>query len=462
MRIVLLAVVILCTSHLMQAQNKGSITPETLGQIQKAYQAMNPDQAMINALTQNDLKALCLNQLNTYGRDTYFSNRVKSGGVTDQKSSGRCWLFASLNVFRPMVIEKYNLGNFQFSQNYLFFYDQLEKANLFLQAIISTSDKPMEDRQVEWLFKNPIGDGGVWGGFVNLVDKYGLVPSTVMPETNSSNKTSQMSAVLTTLLRKDALILRKAMLQKKSGEEIQNLKTQMLAEVYKVLVYNLGEPPTKFDYRFVDKAGIAGEYKQYTPLSFYHEVLSVNMGDYVLFMNDPTREYYKLYEIEWDRNTWEGVNWKYINLPAEVIRGMAIESIKGNEAMYFSCDVGKQIEKIGGTLDIENYDYNAIYNLSFDMDKAERIQTFESSSSHGMTLVGVDLDASGQSTKWLLENSWGNIGFEGHLIMTNEWFDEYMFRLVINKKYVPAAVLDILKQKPIMLPPWDPMFREDQ
>jgi len=445
---------------LMAAQN---ITPDVMKKIQDNYQASQPDKAVINALLNNDLKALTLdNAANAVKPDSYFKYRVKSAGITDQKSSGRCWLFASLNVYRPQVIEKYNLADFEFSQNYLFFYDQLEKANLFLEGILETSDKPLDDRRVDWLLKNAIGDGGVWGGFANLVNKYGLVPAEIMPETKSSNETRYLSSVLMTLLRQDALVLREAFAAKKSAAELQNMKVKMLSDVYKILVYNLGEPPVKFNYRFIDKNKVAGDYIEYTPLSFFNEVLTVNTSDYIMFMDDPSREYYKLYEIQYDRNVQEGVNWKYINIPAAEIKLMAIESIKAGEALYFSCDVGKQYDKNSSTLDVNNYDYESIYGIDFTLNKKQRIQTFESGSTHGMTLVAVDTDASGNPTKWLLENSWGSIGFDGgHLIMTDQWFDEYMFRMVVNKKYVPAKALEILKQKAIMLPPWDPMFMED-
>jgi len=440
-----------------------NISPETLQKIQDNYKASKPDKAVINALLNNDLKSLTMDQSNSVKPDAYFKYRVKSAGITDQKSSGRCWLFASLNVYRPQVINKYNLSDFEFSQNYLFFYDQLEKANLFLEGILETADKPLEDRRVDWLLKNAMGDGGVWGGFANLVYKYGLVPAEIMPETKSSKETRYMSSVLTTLLRRDAIALREAFAAKKSAADLQSMKIKMLSDVYKVLVYNLGEPPASFKYRFIDKNKVAGEYKEYTPLSFYKETVTFDAADYIMFMDDPSREYNKLYEIQYDRNVQEGINWKYINIPADEIKAMAIESIKGGEALYFSCDVGKQYDKNSSTLDVHNYDYESLYDIDFSMNKKQRIQTFESGSTHGMTLVGVDVDAAEKPVKWLIENSWGSIGFDGgHLIMTDEWFDEYMFRLVVNKKYVPAKLQEILKQKAIMLPPWDPMFMEDK
>ncbi len=454
-----LLVLVICLPVIGAAQN---ITPEVLLKIKSNYEASSPNRAMINALYTNDLKDISKNSQNRVAPDAYFKYRVKTSGITDQQSSGRCWLFASLNVFRPAVINKYNLSDFEFSQNYLFFYDQLEKANLFLQGVIETADQPLDNRRVDWLLHNPIGDGGVWGGFVNLVDKYGLVPAEIMPETNSSNNTRYLSSVLATILRQDALQLRKAFAEKKKVDELQSMKITMLSDVYKILVYHLGEPPVQFQYRFIDKEKKAGEMKEYTPLSFRQEVLSLNTSDYIMFMDDPSREYYKLYEIEFDRNTQEGTNWKYINIPASEIKPMAVASIRGGEAMYFSCDVGKQYDKTSSTLDVRNFDYNSVYGVQMGMTKKERIQTFESGSTHGMTLVAVDTDSKEQPVKWLLENSWGSTGFEGgHLIMTDKWFDEYMFRIVINRKYVDPKYLEILKMKAVMLPPWDPMFSED-
>lgn len=456
---IILATVLLSIS--LYGQKTGTLDSKTLGDIKARYNQSAPDQGMINAVIQNDLKSLSLNNQNNYRPDSYFKYKVKTGSPADQKSSGRCWMFASMNTMRPMVIEKYNLKNFEFSYNYLFFYDQLEKANLFLESIIATAQKPMDDKQVDWLFKNPIGDGGVWSGFANLVQKYGLVPSTVMPETYHSNNTSQMSAVLTTKLREQGLKLREL---SKSGNtaKMKEQKLQAMAEIYKILAYTLGEPPANFQYRFIDKSNQAGELKTYTPVEFYKELFSVDFNDFVMIMNDPSREYYKLYEIDLDRNMQEGINWKYINLPADDIKKYALAAIKDNTPLYFSCDVGKQYHKGSSTLDIKNFSYQDIFDIPFTMNKKERIMTFESGSTHGMNLIGVDTDANDKPTKWLIENSWGNIGLDGNLVMTDEWFSEYMFRLVINKKYLPAEVLKVLEQKPIMLPSWDPMFKCDE
>lgn len=456
---IVFSVLILCL--FASGQKPGSLDTKTLNEIKTKYKQSLPDQGMINAVIQNDLKSLSVNNQNAYRPDSYFKYKVKTGSPADQKSSGRCWMFASMNTLRPAVIEKYSLKNFEFSYNYLFFYDQLEKANLFLESIISSAQKPMDDKQVDWLFKNPIGDGGVWSGFANLVQKYGLVPSVVMPETYHSNNTSQMSAVLTTKLREQGLKIRELA---KSGNpaKVNEQKMQALAEIYKILAYTLGEPPMNFQYRFIDKNNQAGELKTYTPMEFYKEIFNINFGDFVMIMNDPSREYYKLYEIDLDRNIQEGINWKYINLPAEEIKKFALAALKDNTPLYFSCDVGKQYHKGSSTLDIDNYSYQEIFDIPFTMGKKERIMTFESGSTHGMNLIGVDTDVNDKPTKWLIENSWGNIGLDGNLIMTDEWFSEYMFRLVINQKYLSAEALKVLEQKPILLPSWDPMFKCDE
>ncbi len=461
-RLILTSLFFFFVAFTLNAQQKnGGISTEMLIDIKKSYNSHKVE-GMGNAISNNEIKKLAYNRKNINANDTYFSNRIKSKGITDQKSSGRCWLFCSLNVIRSKVITKNNLGEFQFSQNYAFFWDQLEKANLFLQSIIENKDKPLEDKKVEWLFKNPIGDGGQWTGLVNISQKYGLVPSDVMPETKNSENTNVMSSVLATKLREDGLKLRELSAKGAKADAIQKQKTEMLGEIYKILVYCLGEPPAEFNWRYKDASGKLSESKKYTPISFFNEFVNINLGDYVMLMNDPSREFYKLYEVEYDRHTFDGNNWKYINLPIDDIKEISKKSILDSNALYFSCDVGKQLFSEKGILDVNNYDYENLFGVKFGMDKKQRIQTYESGSSHGMTLIGVDLDKENKPIKWLLENSWGNAGFEGHLIMTDKWFEEYMFRLVVNKKYVSTEVLKILEQKAILLPPWDPMFQPEE
>ena len=442
------------------AQSKdGGISADMLGKIRQGYSATPEQKAVKNALASTSIATLAINGENLAMCDTHFSHRVKTVGITDQESSGRCWLFTGLNVLRAKMIEKHNLASFEFSQNYNSFYDLLEKSNLFLQAIIDTRDLELIDRKVDWLLKNPIGDGGQFTGVSNLIMKYGVVPKSAMPETYQSNNTSNMTMILKLKLREFALELRELKPAKASER-----KVEMLTEIYRILVECLGVPPTEFEWSRYDKQGNFVSSKKYTPKSFYEEYVGEDLEqNYIMIMNDPSREYGKVYEIEYDRHVYDGENWLYINLPIERVKELAIASIKDNTAMYFSCDVGKFFDRKKGTLDLANFDYASLFNTSFPMDKKQRIQTFSSGSSHAMTLIAVDLDAEGNAKKWMVENSWGAAsGYKGCVIMTDEWFEEYMFRVVVERKYVPEDILKMLEQKPILLPAWDPMFAPEE
>ena len=444
----------------------GGITPEVLIQLRNSYQNTPSDKAIRNAINNIDINQLTINNNNQNLNDTYFSNKVNTKSISDQKSSGRCWMFTGMNVLRAKAIAKHNLPfDFQFSQNYTFFWDQLEKANLFLQAIIDTREKPMSDKTVEWLFKNPIGDGGQFTGIANLVSKYGIVPKEVMPESYSSNNTSRMQMLLSLKLREFGLELRSMPTQKTKDIKITlaDKKNEMLKNIYRLLVLNLGEPPTEFSWTQKDNSGKPLSTSTYTPASFFQKFVNEDFNNYVMLMNDPTREYFKVYEIEYDRHVYDGQNWKYLNLPMDEITKMAITSIKDSTTLYFSCDVGKFLNRDKGYLDLDNFDYSSLMGTSFGMNKKQRIETFASGSSHAMTLCAVDLDTNNNPLKWMVENSWGSsYGFNGFLIMTNEWFNEYMFRLVVEKKYIPDNILKMLDQKPILLPPWDPMFAPEE
>ena len=437
---------------------KGGISAEMLAKISDRYEGNAADKALRNALATTPINTLAMNAENAAMIDTHFSDRVRTKGITDQKSSGRCWLFTGLNVLRAKMIDKYELPGMEFSQNYLFFYDQLEKANLFLQGVIDTKDLPFEDRKVDWLFSNPLSDGGQFTGVSNLITKYGLVPAEAMPETYQSDNTSQMANLLKLKLREYGLELREA-----PKSKVQDMKIRQLSEIYRMLALCLGEPVQEFEWTRCDKNNNIVSRKKYTPKSFYDEFIGEDLeNNYVMIMNDPCREYGKVYEIDYDRHVYDGHNWLYINLPIERIKEMAIASIKDNTAMYFSCDVGKFANSKKGVLDINNFDYESLMGVTFGMDKKERVQTHASGSSHAMTLIAVDI-VDGKPVKWMVENSWGPAsGYQGCLIMTDEWFDEYMFRLVVEKKYVPADVLEMLNQTPVQLPAWDPMFSPEE
>ena len=464
MKKIFLSALFLGLSFGVFAQSEGGITPEMMQKIKQSYKSTPEDKALRNAVANGKIQSLALNLDNLGKYDTHFSHRVKSKGITDQKSSGRCWMFTGFNVMRSEMIAKYNLGAFEFSQNYLFFYDQLEKSNLFLSLIIKHIDEPLESKHNEWLMKNVLSDGGQFTGVSDLVTKYGLVPSTVQPETYNSNNTRKIDELIILKLKEYALELRAMNADKKAKKDkLEARKVEMLSQVYRMLVLAYGEPVQEFTYTLRDVNGKEISTETYTPKSFYEKYVGKDLkNSYVMLMNDPSREFFKVYEIENDRHVMDGANWKYINLPIEDIKKIAIESIKDSTMMYFSCDVGKFLYSEKGLLDVNNYDYGSLMGTTFGMDKKQRIQTFASGSSHAMTLCAVDLDKDGNPKKWLVENSWGaSNGWQGHLIMTDEWFEEYMFRVVVDKKYVPANILKYLEQKAIMLPPWDPMFSED-
>lgn len=446
----------------VQAQ-QGGISNEMLKQIQSSYKNTSADKAIRNAIGGTDIRKLSLNQENQQGLDTDFSIKVESKGITDQQSSGRCWLFTGLNVMRAKAIARYNLPSLEFSQAYSFFWDQLEKSNLFLQGVIDTAKEPMSNQTVEWLFKHPLSDGGTFTGVADIVSKYGLVPKEVMPETYSSEHTSQMSSLIGLKLKEYGLELRESVQKGVDVKKIEARKTEMLETIYRILVLNLGVPPTEFDYVRKDVKGNSVETEHHTPMSFLEKYGDKNLlTNYVMVMNDPSREYYKCYEIDFDRHRYDGKNWTYVNLPVEEIKEMAIASLKDSTRMYFSSDV-TQLDSKRGLLDVNNYDFGSLLGTTFGMDKKQRIQTFASMSAHAMTLMAVDLDENGKPKKWMVENSWGaQSGYKGHLIMTDEWFNEYMFRLVLETKYVPKKVLDIFKQKPVRLPAWDPMFAPEE
>ena len=456
----------LLASLTVSAQTKdGGITKQMLQQIEKQNAPTASDRALRNALAANSIDALAKNQKNAGALDTYFNVETKKQSITNQKSSGRCWMFSGMNVLRANFAKRTDSLKVTFSQDYLFFYDQLEKANLMLQGVIDTGKKPIDDQRVQFFFHHPLNDGGTFCGVADLTEKYGLVPTEVQPETYSAESTSRMSRIISSKLREQGLELRKMVNEGKKAKDIQQRKTEMLSEIYHMLVITLGEPVKEFTYAFRDKNGKAlTPVKTYTPQSFYQEVVGEKLnGTFIMVMNDPRREYYKTYEVEYDRHTYDGHNWKYLNLPMEDIEQLAIASLKDGRKLYSSYDVGKQLDRKRGFADTENYDYESLFGTTFGMNKAERISTFDSGSTHAMTLTAVDLDADGKPLKWKVENSWGSdSGHQGCIIMTARWFREYMFRLVVDKKYVSEKLLKDYDQKPIMVMPEDPLFQTDE
>ena len=436
--VILFGAMLMMASSAMAQSSQGGIRNATLQQIVKAQNG-SANKALFNAIANNNIDDLVKNPANQAPVDTHFSIETPKQSIHNQKSSGRCWMFSGFNVLRSNFAKNDKQGRVvEFSQDYLFFYDQLEKANLMLQGVIDTGKKSIEDPQVQFFFKNPINDGGTFCGVADLAEKYGLAPMSAQPETFSSNNTSKMSKLISSKLREYGLELRKMVAQGKKSSAIQARKDEMLATVYHMLSLTLGEPVKEFTYAFRDKNGKqVGEAKKYTPKSFYEETVGHSLnGTFLMVMNDPRRPYHKTYEVEYDRHTYDG------------------------HKMYSSYDVGKQLDRKRGYLALDNFDYGSLFGTSFPMNKAERISTFDSGSTHAMTLTAVDLDANGKPVKWKVENSWGaDNGFSGCFIMTNDWFNEYMFRLVVDKKYASEQLLKEFDQKPTMLTPDDPLFQ---
>ena len=460
-----LSLALVLTSAVCAQTEGGGISAAMLQQMEKTQQSAPASKAIFNALASNKIDNLAKNFANQGAIDTHFSTETPKQSIHDQKSSGRCWMFSGFNVLRANFAKQHaDTLAVEYSHDYLFFYDQLEKANLMLQGVIDTAKKPMDDTRVQFFFKNPLNDGGTFCGVSDLADKYGLVPKSVQPETFSAENSAKMSSMISSKLREFGLELRQMVADGKKPAAIKARKTEMLSTVYRMLCLTLGEPVKEFTYAFRNKDGkTVGEARRYTPKEFFKATVGEPLsGSFIMVMNDPRRPYHKTYEVEYDRHTYDGQNWKYLNLPMDEIEQLAMASLKDGRKMYSSYDVGKQLDRERGYLDTENYDYASLFGTTFGMDKAQRIATFDSGSTHAMTLSAVDIDADGKAVKWKVENSWGpNHGQGGCLIMTDRWFREYTFRLVVNKQYVPQDIMKQFEQKPIMVMPEDPLFSVD-
>ena len=451
-----LAVVLVLATGVALAQN--ALTPELLKDLRASFVKDAPTKAVMNAVSANSAKALVQDRETVLGVNQHFSHRIKTEGITDQKSSGRCWLFAGLNILRPTAMTALNKKGFEFSQTYLFFYDKLEKANLFLEAMIELRKKPLDDPDVTWLLKNSLPDGGQWNMVLALIDKYGAVPSDVMPETESSSNTGLMNALISSVLHRHTVALRAMDAQGKSEAELRAAKTAMLRDVYRMLVIHLGTPPETFTWRYEDKDGKIAEPQTYTPKEFYKKFVNASLDDYVCLYSVPSHPFDKLYQIRYDRNLADKPNMTFANIPIETFKALALKSVLANDPVWFGCDVGKESDSKLGLMKLGLYDYESLYGVTMKLNKKDRVLYQESVPSHAMVFVGVDV-VNGKPEKWLVENSWGTkAGNNGLFTMYDSWFDEYMYTVIINKKYLPKNVLDIFKQQPEVLPPWDPMF----
>ncbi|WP_314826619.1 C1 family peptidase [Segatella baroniae] len=465
MRKIFILSLFMAASMSLSAQTRGGISADMLQKIQQAQPSSVAEKALANAIASNSIDDLAKNGRALVGLDDHFSVTTPAQSIHNQKSSGRCWMFSGLNVLRSNFALAHKDGRkVEFSHAYLFFWDQLEKSNLMLQGVIDCADKPLDDPRVQFFFRHPVSDGGTFCGVADLADKYGLVPMSVMPESYSANNTSRMGRLISSKLREYGLELRKMVADKKKPAAINWRKTEMLGVIYRMLSLTLGEPVKEFTYTFRDaKGNPVGETRRFTPKEFYDVTVGHALnGSFIMVMNDPRRPYYKTYEVDFDRHVYDGHNWKYLNLPMEEVAKLAIAALKDGRKLYSSYDAGKQFDRKSGYSTLDNYDYATLFGTSFGMTKAERIATFDSGSTHAMTLSAVDLDSAGKPVKWMVENSWGaDSGHKGCVIMTNDWFNEYMFRLVVDKKYVGEKLLRDYDQKPVMVMPEDPLFGVD-
>jgi bleomycin hydrolase len=453
----LAALFVLCLLVTFPRADDGSLTPEMLKDLRSGFKMDPATRAMYNAITGGDVSALAVNRDILQQHNNVFSNKLKAKGITNQKSSGRCWLFAGLNVMRPAVIEKYKLDGFEFSQSYMAFYDKLEKANCFLEQMIELGKTDPMDREMEWLCKNSFTDGGWWEYVVALIDKHGVVPQQVMPETNSSENTRVMNLVIQRRMKVDALRLRELVKQGKSPEEIRAAKKAMMAEIYRMLVMNYGQPPAEFAWRYVDKDAKVSEMKTYTPQSFYKEFVGVDLNQYVDLCDDPTQQYGKHYRLRRVKDIQEYPEVNYANVPAKTLRELALKSLLDNEPVLFSADASADMDRTKGIMANEIFDYRSIYGVDLGLSKADRLLYREGFPNHAMVFIGVDVK-DGKPVKWLVENSWGKEKGDGGLwTMYDSWFDEHVYSIIVKKAYVPNDILQILKQDSIELPPWHPM-----
>lgn len=386
-----------------------------------------------------------------------FSNTVVGDvKATDQQSSGRCWIFAGLNVMRRFMCKHHNLSDFEFSQNYLAFWDKLERANYYLQEIINTKEKGLNDPHVNWMVSDPIGDGGEWVFFANLVQKYGVVPRSAMPETFHSGYTTKFNEILENKLREFARTLREN--EEASEEDLLEMKEKMLQQIYNVLVTFLGQPPEKFIWEFKDNDEEIHTFKNLTPKKFLEDhVPDFKVDDQVVLTNMPQsdRPYYKRYEVTHYKNISEGSAVTFINLPIWELKKFAVKSIKDGTPLWFGCDIDKGHHSDLGVLSTKIYNFDMLFGSGEPLSKEDRISYHHSSATHAMVLTGVNLDNS-RPNRWQVENSWGDDnGKAGFLTMTNEWFDEYVFDIVVDKKYLSRRILSVLKEPAISIKPWD-------
>jgi bleomycin hydrolase len=438
---------------------KESVELKDLDVFEKAFDKDPKNAVSQQAASRVGIKEASIN-LALSGKLTYaYSLEVEPGKVTNQRQSGRCWMFAATNVLRFEVMKNLNLENMELSQTYPFFFDKLEKSNYFLESILKTLDEPLSGRLVAFLLTDPLGDGGQWDMFVNLVNKYGVCPKSAMPETFSSTKSLDMDKALTKKLREFASVLRTLHEKGMDAAYLRGKKDEMLAVIYRMLVISLGKPPKTFTFEARDKEKKFVRISNITPKEFYQKYVKLNLADYVSVINAPTgdKPYLKSFTVKFLGNVVGGNIVRYLNLPVKELKRLAIAQLKDKDAVWFGSDVGQSSTRDSGYLDLDAYKMEDLFSTHFALTKAERLDYGESKMTHAMTLVGVNLNEKDEPLTWKVENSWGeDTGDKGMYAMGDDWFSEYVYQVVVNKKYLTKEELAAYQDSPIELEPWDP------
>ena len=438
-----------------------NITLKQTGEFKKQINSDASVRLARNVAIRGEIEDLAMDWESFRKIDHTFSDIVSGEmPVTNQKSSGRCWGFAGLNLFRIYLGRKYNLKKFEFSQSYFMFWDKLEKSNYFLENIIATLNEPRDGRLIMHLVENPIQDGGQWHMFINLINKYGVVPQTEMPETFQSSKSMRMNRMITRKLREFAKLLRDAHGKGAPPKNLRSMKADMLETVYRLLTIHLGTPPENFEWQVRDRKKKFHRFEGLTPKRFFTNHVGLDLSDYVCLIDCPMsdKQYNENYTVEFLGNVVGGEDIRYLNLPSNRLKETSVNSIKDDNPIWFGCDVGKHFHRTLGVMDMDLFDFDLFYGTNFPMTKADRLEYGDSQMTHAMLFTGVDLDPKGKPRKWRVENSWGkNRSDKGFDIMTDKWFDEYNYEVVVHKQYLTDEELKTYKKDPVNLPPWDPM-----